>query len=258
MIAINGLLACDGCFRGAPAVISLVICLGVLVGSIYMLLMSNFGARKAYLITMISLAAWMMIMSAVWTLGLPGTTPGTGPRGREAGWIPFTPSSQVAREDYASDVSSFPNGWDALPQGGTKVYPGKIDARGEFEVLRTKIEKSEAALAAKQNEQATDPGDWAFRLPGPPATPDEASIPPASAIRYKFVGGRLLFGATIPATAKHPETTVFAYRDKGLVFLYSTYFFLISLIALIVHLMLLARAETRENEERARLEPALA
>ena len=257
MITTYTWFACDGCFVGIPAIISLIICFGVLVGTIYMLLVANFGARKGYLILMVSLAAWMIMMSAVWVFGLPGTTPGTGPRGREPEWIPFTPTSQVAREDYAKEIAEFPNGWDALPEGGSKVYPGNLDARGEFEGIRTVVELSEAALAQKQKQKATEPADWEFRLPGKPATPEDAEVDEAL-VRYKFVNNRLLFGAVIPANAKHPQTTVFAYRDKGLVFLYATYFLIVSILAFVVHLWLLARLETRENAERARLEPATA
>ena len=82
-------LACDGCFVGLPAVLSFVLAVVLLIGSLYMLLASNFGARLAYLIVMVSLMAFMMFLSLLWTIGGPGTTTGTGPRGREPAWVPF-------------------------------------------------------------------------------------------------------------------------------------------------------------------------
>jgi hypothetical protein len=264
LITTHLLLACDGCFVGLPAVLSLIIGLAVLVGSIYMLLASNLGARKAYLVLMVSLSAWMAIMSAIWTVGLPGTTPGTGPRGREPQWIPFTPTSEVAKEDFAAEIAKFPNGWQTMTfknADGTvadRIYPGKIDAKGELETIRALVTDAEARLAKTNGLAATASADWTFRAAGvTAATAEEKKLPPAE-VRFLFVRGKVLFGAIIPATSKHPETTVFAYRDKGLVFLYSLYFLFLSLIAFAVHLGLLARLEQREKEERAKLEPALA
>ena len=72
-------LGCDGCWTGWQAVLGLVIAVTVLIGSIYMLLASNFGARLGYLVLMVSLMAWIILLAAMWLFGLPGTTPGTGP-----------------------------------------------------------------------------------------------------------------------------------------------------------------------------------
>jgi hypothetical protein len=245
--------ACDGCWVGLPAVIGFVVAVVVLIGSIYMLLWSNFGARQAYLITMVALAAWMILLSALWLFGAPGTTTGTGPRAREAAWVPFTPDSEVAKQDFAREIAEFPDGWDRLTADPTKsdknIYPGKIDAHGEELNVITVIAHAEAALAAKQGTEATAPEDWVFRdATFKPATDDEKLLP-AATVRFKQVGQHLLFGAIIPATAKHPQVTVFAYRDKGIVFLYALEFLLVSILLFVLHLILLARYETRKRRE---------
>ena len=90
-------LACDGCWSGWQAVLGLVIAVVVLIGSIYMLLASNFGARLGYLVLMVSLMAWIILLSAMWLFGLPGTTPGTGPRGAESAWVPFLQTSDQGK-----------------------------------------------------------------------------------------------------------------------------------------------------------------
>jgi hypothetical protein len=255
------LFACDGCFVGLPAVISLVIAAVVLIGSIYMLLWSNLGARQAYLVMMVSLSGWMIILSALWLFGAPGTTPGTGPRAREPAWVPFTADSQVAKESFATDVGSFPgDGWESVDPKNPKIYPGNISAIGEEISVFAKIEASEAALAEKQGLSSTKPTDWTFRDTSIPSTiPNDPAAP--AVVKFKQEGTHLLFGAIIPATAKHPEVKVFAYRDKGIVFLYALEFLLVFGLLFVIHLMLLARYETaqrkREEEQTEQREPAL-
>jgi hypothetical protein len=250
------LFACDGCFVGVPAIISFVIAVLALIGSIYVLLWSNLGARLGYLVLMVSLFAWMIIMSGIWLFGAPGTTTSTGPRGPEPAWVPFTTDSAAAG-DFKDAIASFPSkGWDVLTETG-KVYPGKIDAKGEFENVRSAVRNAEAALALKQElTKKFKPEDWNFRASEiPPTTPDEKDPKkfPAATVAYRQQGQTLLFGARIPATATHPETLVFAYRDKGKVFLTALYFLIVSILGFILHLWLLGRTENKQREREAAL-----
>src|SRR5437870_8415997 len=167
-------LGCDGCWTGWQAVLGLVIAVAVLIGSIYMLLASNFGARLGYLVLMVSLMAWIILLSAMWLFGLPGTTPGTGPRGAEAQWIPFLPTSEQGKI-FTDTLNQFPNGSAWKPIG--TLFSGNIDSKGEFSTVRSVVGSALAALAAKQHLPATDPADWSFRAAGvPPATPDAQSL----------------------------------------------------------------------------------
>lgn len=238
-------LACDGCFVGVPAVMSLVIAVVILVGSVYILLAADLGVRQGYLVLMVSLTAWMTILSAIWLFGAPGTTTATGPRGREPAWIPFTPTSQVAQEDFLTEIAQFPSGWDKIG----KMYPGKIESRGELETIRTTVTDAEVRLTGAPW------ADWAFRSSDVPMTsPDEQQIP-AAEVRFVQKGSTLLFGAVIPATTSHPQTTVFAYRDKGMVFLHALYSLVASLALLVLHLWLLVRFEKEEKRRTAELTP---
>ncbi|MGZ4189406.1 MAG: hypothetical protein ACXVQ5_06160 [Actinomycetota bacterium] len=246
-------LGCDGCWAGWQAVLGVGIAVVVLIGSIYMLLASNFGARLGYLVLMVSLMAWMILLSTMWLFGLPGTTLGTGPRGAEAQWIPFlstSPQGQV----FASTLNDFPNGSEWKPIG--TLFSGNIDSKGEFDTVRGVVKGALAAYAAKQGLPATDPADWGFRAAGiPPATPDEEPLPQAK-VAFSKSGTPLLFGVDIPANDKHREVIVFAYRNKGKVYLYALYFLIVSALALIVHLWLLARYERKEKEREAAMQPA--
>jgi hypothetical protein len=246
-------LACDGCWGGWQAVLGLAIAVIVLIGSIYMLLASNLGARLGYLVLMVSLMAWMMLLSAMWLFGIPGTQPGTGPRGQEPQWIPFTATSDQAKE-FTSVLNQFPTGTSWKPIG--TEFPGKIDTKGELATVRAVVEDALARLATVNGTGATDATDWGFRAAGvPAATPDEEALPTAK-VAFSEEGTPLLFGVTIPATSKHPETTVFAYRDPGKVYLYALYFLLVSVVGFAIHVWLLARYEDKQKAREAALAPA--
>jgi hypothetical protein len=246
-------LACDGCWSGWQAVLGLVIAVTVLIGSLYMLLASNLGARLGYLVLMVSLMAWIILLSAMWLFGLPGTTPGTGPRGPEAQWVPFLSTSDQGKV-FADTLSTFPSGATWKPIG--TLFSGNIDSKGEFATVRTVVQDALASLDAKQKLPATDPADWAFRAAGvPPATPDEEPLPQAR-VAFSKTGTPLLFGVDIPASAKHPEIVVFAYKNKGKVYLYALYFLVISLLAFAFHLWLLGRHEQKQKEREAALQPS--
>lgn len=252
-------LACDGCFKGYPAIISTVLITVLLIGSIYMLLWSNFGARVGYLIVMVSLGAYMVFMSLLWLIGGPGTTTGTGPRGREPAWIPFKADSEVAAE-FRQIIDDFPNGWDVPDPATPKEYPGKISGEGEVTAATHAIQAALANDDLVNERPNTESDDWAFRRPGvPPVTPAERALP-VGTIGYRFVGesGPLIFGVTIPATDDHREVTVFAYRDEGLIYLYSVYFLVVSLLIFVLHLWLLARHELRSRAREAQLDAATA
>lgn len=253
-------LACDGCFKGFPAWVGLFLLVASLIGGIWMLLWSNLGARLAYLVTMVSLASFMMIFSLLWMVGGPGTTTMTGPRGREVAWIPFLPDSEFAA-DFSEQITSFPTGegWEGV---GT-VFPGRVDTNGEFENVRGVVTRALADLAYVQELEATEPADWAFYdAQKGPLTPDEKASATAATVRFNQAATtKLIAGISIPATERHRAMTLFVYRDKGLVFLPSLLFFIVSVLGFILHVVLLGRYEEAEKEREAAMgsapEPAL-
>lgn len=278
-------LGLEGQWNDFRAIVVIAIAVVMLIGSIYMLLASNFGARLGYLITMIALSAWVVILSTMWLVGAPGTTPSTGPRGPEPHWVPFTADSEQGK-DLSHILASFPDGWDKIvtkdAKGdliGTK-YPGNIDARGDFEQVRATVTAAIARLATEQKLPVDKPviwkgSNWSFRSSDlEPATPDERLLKPAT-VRFTFKGTRLYFGVIIPAVSAadcvapsgdpiagcrpHASFTAFAFRDKGKVYLQSLMFLLVSLVSFFVHLFLIARYEARkkDEDEALTLEPSL-
>src|SRR5947209_10990660 len=73
--------------------IAVIVCAFILfVGSIYVLVAAVFGVRMGYLVVAVSFFGWMIILSALWTVGQPklfgvtGTLANLGPRGTEKHW----------------------------------------------------------------------------------------------------------------------------------------------------------------------------
>lgn len=221
------------------------------VGTVWMLLWSDFGAKKASHIIGLSFFGVLIILSAVWLFGAPGTIPGTGPRGTEPEWIPFLAESEQGRE-LAGAVRTFPTGtqstgdWDKPG----KKYPGGIDSAGELDSVKLIVTAALAHRAEIQGLGATDDKDWDFRNPyAKAATEEEQRIPSATSLAFRQQGTPLLFGVTIPASPKHPEITVFAYRDKGKVFLPAAIFFAVSVLMFALHTLALSRIERREAQD---------
>jgi hypothetical protein len=253
-------LALEGQWSGAAAVGVVLTGIAIFIGTIYFLLATIFGWRRAYYVIMVSLMGFMILLSLIWLVGAPGTVPGTGPRGREPAWIPFLADSEFGA-DFRADIATFPDGWD---EPGKKYFgnrdakqTGAIDSLGEIDSIKLLLREALAGYFQRQGTGSADPEDYDFRLPATPEqeaklTEAERAVPVAT-VRFKDAGqGRLLFGATIPAVpGKHPETTVFALRDKGTVFLPSLYFLLTSVALFALHLWLLARDEVRQRAREA-------
>lgn len=247
--------ALEGQWSGAAAVGVVLTSIVIFIGTIYYLLVTIFGWRRAYYVTMVSLMGFLILLSLVWLVGIPGTGPGFGPRGREPAWVLFHPDSEFA-SDFKTEIATFPSGWD---EPGKKYFgnpdeakTGAIDSAGEIDSIKALVEPALAGLAQQRKLGSEDPADYNFRRRVSAA--EEAKLEaaeravPVAEIRFKDAGkGQLLFGVTIPATSEHPELTVFALRDKGTVFLPSLYFLATSVVLFALHLWLLARDEIKQR-----------
>jgi hypothetical protein len=97
----------------------------IFFGAIFLLLKSNLGARRAYLLEATTFFGFMLILSLFWGFGAPGTPQNTGPQslpGQPADyytpkWIAFAPDSTLAEDDFSGLVSQYPEGFDE--EGGS-------------------------------------------------------------------------------------------------------------------------------------------
>jgi hypothetical protein len=250
-------LALEGQWSGAAAVAVVLTSVVIFMGTVFYLLVTILGWRRAFHVSMVGLMGFMIIMSLVWLVGAPGTTPGTGPRGREPEWIPFLAESEFG-EDFREATSTFPSDWDEPGKkyfgNNDKDQTGAIDAAGEIDTIRGTLEPALAGYAQEQGFPSEEPEDYSFRLPSKDQAAEDALTPeekavPVGTVRFRDAGGgRLLFAVRIPAVPDtHPEITVFAFRDKGVVFLPSLYFLVTSVFLFALHLWLLARDEIKQR-----------
>lgn len=134
------------------AVVALPAGIIIFFGGIFLLLKSNLGTRRAYLVEFTCFFGFMTVLSLFWAFGAPGTPRYTGPQslpGQPADyyqpkWVAFAPDSTLAQERFPI-VDQYPEGFQEEGGGGAQ------DGAGEQEGGATgggEQEDAEAAGAA--------------------------------------------------------------------------------------------------------------
>jgi len=212
-----------------------------LPGSVYMLLAANFGALKGYLIAATAFFGFLVLLSATWLFGLPGTTPLTGPKGSQPAFKSFTIDDPLAsRYDKVRDFQGGAgNGWQEAPT--------EAEAGSPQETLKAELDTArQAAVSHLIEETNKDIEDSSKEL-------DVTNLD-ARAFHTSQDGTTL--AAIVIAPKDPPEgsglerpdfapKTSFAYRDPGAPYLPSILFLVGSLVLFAVHMLLLGLVERR-------------
>ncbi len=189
-------------------ILSLLVGVGVLIGSVYLLLATNLGARLGMMIALAGLFGWMLIMGIVWWMY------GIGMKGEAAHWSVIeinTADLSVAEFEKARELpepSELPDPLEVLeehPELTEVVIPpgqeGKIPTLGE-------LVEADPSLADELNldEQL---GDWELLLPSNPQRGDAVATTDAALVaEEKFAGPsdyKLLDAFTTGGKDKLPE-----------------------------------------------------
>lgn len=208
--------------------------------SVYLLLRSNLGTRRAYLVMATSFFGFMVILSLYWTFGAPGTPMATGPQnlpGQQADfyqpkWEPFAADSGIADDRYPM-VKSYPEGFTEVPE-----------SEGDLADL----------VAPVPDELLTFFSQERAGVPGPIGNNWVAAGPPEVATAAD--GAQLVAVTFAPPTEEgEPDTsaetyTAFAFYDAGFLLLPSLVMVALSVLGFILHLLLLGWDENREKEDR--------
>jgi hypothetical protein len=214
----------------------------LLPGSVYMLLASNFGALKGYLIAATAFFGFLVMLSAVWLFGLPGTTPLTGPKGTQPTFKFFTVDDPAAAtyDSVRTFQGGAGNGWQEAPTG--EAEPGSAE-----ETLKADLDTArQTALSDLIEETNRDVEDSSKEL-------DVTNLD--ARVFYTIQDGTEV--AAVVISPKDPQEgsglerpdfapkTTFAYRDPGSPYLPSILFLIGSVVLFVVHLVLLGLAERR-------------
>jgi hypothetical protein len=213
-----------------------------LPGSVFMLLASNFGALKGYLIAATAFFGFLVMLSAVWLFGIPGTTPLTGPKGTQPTFRFFTINDpQAGTYDSVRDFQGGAGGgWQAAPSGEVEAGSPQETLKADLDVAR------QTAVGDLIKEKNKEIEDSSLQL-------DVTNLD-AKAF-YTIQDGTEVAAVVIsPKTPpsgsglKRPDfspVTTFAYRDPGNPRLPSILFLAGALVLFVVHLLLLGLAERR-------------
>lgn len=219
-----------------------VIAFVFLPGSVFMLLASNFGALKGYLIAATAFFGFLVMLSAVWLFGIPGTTPLTGPKGTQPSFKFFTINDAAAGTyDSVRDFQGGAgNGWQAAPAGEVQEGSPEAALKADLDVAR------QTAVNDFKEETNKDVKDSSEEL-------DVTNLD-AKAF-YTLQNGTEV--AAIVISPKTPPSgsglqrpdfapkTIFAYRDPGNPYLPSILFLIGAVVLFVIHMLLLGLVERR-------------
>ena len=211
-----------------------------LIGGVYMLVRSNLGTRRAYLVTANAFFGFMLLTSLFWTFGAPGTPPLTGPQNLpgqpldyyQPKWVPFAQDSLAAEMDDFSVVQDYPDAWSQEPHPDV-----------DEDMVEDATDDIVDFFASEEGGERVGE-TW---VPNTDETPilfaEDADGRPMVAIEF--------VEADAIGDIQDPDNTfmTFAFFDAGAPALPSYVFIALSAAGLLLHLVLLGWDERRERRE---------
>lgn len=216
----------------------------LLPGSVYMLLATNFGALKGYLIAATAFFGFLILLSATWLFGLPGTTPLTGPKGTQPTFKHFTIDDPAASrfDSVRSFQGGAGNGWQEAPSAAAGEQGGGAQEalKADLDVARQTAVSTLIEETNKDNKDSSKDLDAANLDAKAFYTIQDGTEVAAIVISPKDPPA----GSGLERPSFAPKTT-FAYRDPGAPFLPSILFLIGSLVLFVVHMLALGLVERR-------------
>lgn len=236
----------------------LAVPLGILIflGLPYLLLRSNLGTRRGYLVMATSTFGFMIILSLFWAFGAPGTPANTGPTNLpgqvpdeyQPVWTPFAEDSLIAERDpYAGVVTDEGAFSEEPPQGldNQQIEAGLGDTQNFFSSEDGGARLGEQWVAAESPQFAVAPNGQAVMR----ATFGEVYQLDAEGNLPEGIGEEQL-GEVIPEGEQGAEFfTAYAFFDAGNPIFPSMLFLGVSTALFAFHAVLLYRDEQREKRE---------
>lgn len=204
-----------------------VIAMILFAGSTYLLLSAVFGLRMAYLVAATGFFGFMLILSALWSFGAPGTPPFLGPKGDLPTWTPLAAGTELRSPTFPV-VDEFPDGeWAA---------PGEAGKTAELEAVTQAVQEF---VAEEANAELA-----AARIEGEVTSADIQ----VEEVRFAQVGETELAAAKAFPSTGGREVEVVAYLDPGNLQIPSYIALGISVVGFVIHVPFLDRAERRRKD----------
>ncbi|MGI8874460.1 MAG: hypothetical protein ACR2KP_09050 [Egibacteraceae bacterium] len=240
-------LAAEGIPASSPLA-QLATPLGILIflGATLLLLRSNLGTKRGYLVLATSFFGFMFLLGLFWAYGAPGTPqavgptnlPGQQPNALQAKWIPFAGDATLADRGDLSVSKSYPEGFEV-----SAVTDGGFQLQGVDEELQSTIETGVDETRNFFSSEVT-------------GEPIEATWVPEEVGYAETATGFPLIGITFRAVddALQPDPdgetyTAFAYFDAGSPLLPAQLIAGLALLLFVLHAWLLDRDERLERRE---------
>ena len=194
-------------------------------GTVWLLTGAVFGNRMGYLISATSFFGFMIILSAIWTFGAPGTPRYLGPKGDLPAWVTVAAGQQLESQALPV-VEQYPNGpWEPVETDDPEREPATL----AFQAFL-----AEEATAELQEEGVE--GE---------VTSSQFQI---EQLRFTTIEDQPVAMARAFALEGGSEVLVFGYKDPGNEPLPSYVSLAVSVIGFAVHLPFLDRAERKRKE----------
>lgn len=269
------LLASEGGIPADSLLTQSAVPLGILIflGLPFMLLRSNLGTRRAYLVLVTSFFGFMALISAFWAFGAPGTPATTGPTNLPGQvpdeyqpiWVPFAEDSEIAADPAYAAVVGDAAAFDPV-EAGAEVAESDEAAEdeggslGEGPNVVTGVADIQNFFSAAQEETGYAPRIDATSIPTDVGLGEADNGRPV--VRATFVEtyqmdaeGNLPDdapeGAEVGDLVEGGEAfTAYAFFDGGNPVFPSLVFIAISLAGFALHALLLFADEQGERRER--------
>lgn len=159
-------------------ILTVIMGTAVWMGSIYLILGTNVGARLGFIVTLTGLMGWMALMGAVWWMY------GIGLKGDEPSW------TQVEGRTVIQDVDLLAQAGvveaplllddDVTPEAASQAVAAQLDAQGWSQVEESAPEFGQAETSAGvflEEEGAFGPGEFDVVAVYEVDPPDESAYP---------------------------------------------------------------------------------
>jgi hypothetical protein len=211
--------------EGVLAVVASLVLFG---GSVYLLLSAVFGLRMAYFVAATAFFGFLVILSALWVFGAPGTPRYLGPKGELPSWVAAGAGTGL-RSPTFPEIEQYPDDPWREPEDAkltAEVEPAEIAFR-DFLAEEAATELGRAGVEGEVTPEDFEVRDLRF------ATAEDDTL---------LAAGR---GAS---TRGGREVLVLGYKDEGNEPMPSWIALGVSVLGFVIHLPFLDRAERRRKD----------